>query len=122
MNDTSTAVSRRSVLVSGLAVSLLAAPVAATTLPEAKTCVLSGRLTDAQGQPLRQAQVAVAGAVTRTDGDGRFFMHAVLPTQATLALQILLHGESQAIEVLAAVERSAVSERQDASVSLTMVG
>jgi predicted NAD/FAD-binding protein len=64
----------------------------------------------------------VTGTVTRTDGDGRFFMHAVLPTQATLALQILLHGESQAIEVLAAVERSAASDRQDASVSLTMAG
>lgn len=122
MNHTSTGVSRRSVLVSGLAVSLLTVPVAANTLSEAKTCVLSGRLTDALGQPLRQAQVGVTGAVTRTDGDGRFFMHAVLPTQATLALQILLQGESQAVEVLADVERSGLSERQDASVSLTMAG
>jgi hypothetical protein len=121
MNDSSIAVSRRSVLVSGLALSVLATPALAASPGEAQMSVLSGRLTDTQGMPLREAQVQMGAVSTRTDGDGRFFMHVVLPAFATVPLQITRRGETQSVEWMAAVERTPYMSHPTASVALTVV-
>jgi hypothetical protein len=117
MNDSSVAVSRRSVLVSGLALSVLSVPALAALQADAQHSVLSGRLTDAQGQPLRQAQVMVGAVATRTDGDGRFFMHVMLPAVAAVPLQITRQGELQSVDMLATIERSPDTAHPNASVA-----
>jgi len=120
MQDTFTAVSRRSVLVSGLAVSLMGVSAGAAPLRLARESMLSGRVTDESGFPLRHAQVAVAGVMTLTDGDGRFCVHAVLPTRGPLYLQIVRSGEVSAIWVVGQPDRTRSEDRDSSSVSLVM--
>ena len=122
MQDTLTAVSRRSVLVSGLVVSLMGVSAGAAPLRQARESMLSGRVTDESGFPLRHAQVTVAGVMTHTDGDGRFCVHAVLPTRGPLSLQIIRSREVSAIRVVGQPDRTRSEDRDSSSVSLVMAG
>ena len=122
MQDTLTAVSRRSLLVSGLAVSLMGVSAGAAPLRQARESMLSGRVTDESGFPLRQAEVTVEGVTTRTDGDGRFFVRAILPTQGYLSLQIVRRGETSAFIVFGLPDRTHSEDRDTSSLSLVMAG
>jgi hypothetical protein len=120
MNKSAHAVSRRSVLVSGVAASVLATPLVAVAGSPSSTWVLSGRLTDRHGQPMRQAQVTVSGTAARTDGDGRFFMQTTLPAQTKVALQVRLAGQAQEVEMWAPFERHPFTAQPHASMALTI--
>jgi hypothetical protein len=122
MHDISAAVSRRSVLVSGLAVSLLGVSAEALPLTQMHESVLSGRLTDAQQAPLRHAEVSVAGMTTRTDGDGRFFVRAHLPAQGHISLHIVRAGETSAVMVSGLPDRLRGEGRETSSLALVMAG
>jgi hypothetical protein len=122
MQDSHAAVSRRSVLVSGLVVSLLGASAGAAPLSQASESVLSGRLTDGRSFPLRHAELTVEGVTTRTDGDGRFFVRAVLPAQGYLSLQVVRSGEVSGVTVSALPDRTRSEDRDTSSLSLVMAG
>ena len=120
MNKSAHAVSRRSVLVSGVAASVLATPLVAVAGSPSSTWVLSGRLTDRHGQPMRQAQVTVSGTAARTDGDGRFFMQTTLPAQTKVALQVRLAGQAQGVEMWSPFELHPFTAQPHASMALTI--
>ena len=112
-----TAVSRRAVLVSGVAVSLAAvsAPVSARNLLQPSD--LSGRLTDEQGRPLRNARIGVAGVSAKTDGDGRFFVQALTPASGHITLQIALPGNAQPIDVSILPDRTRSEDQHNTSIA-----
>jgi hypothetical protein len=120
MNDSQALVSRRSVLLGGMAVSLVGVSVEAMGGNLAQESVLSGRLTHASGSPERNALVSVSGIETRTDADGRFFMQAALPMQGPIALSILRLGEPSRLTMSVAAQRTRDQNRTVASVSLRL--
>jgi hypothetical protein len=120
MYDTPTALSRRTVLVSGLALGLMAAPALSGTHNPSTLGVLSGRLTHTSGQPLRHALVVVGAATTRTDGDGRFFLQARIPHKGNLAMLVRPSGQSQEFELEANIERSFLTTRLEANMALAL--
>ena len=114
-------VSRRFVLFSGLSASLLAVSGSVSALGGWRESVLSGRLTDEQGAPMRNAHVEVAGFRTRTDGDGRFFMQGRFPERGHLSLQITGADEGAKTFTLSALpERIRAANRDTSHVSLVM--
>lgn len=120
MRNTHAALSRRSVLASGLALSLLGVSAGAIPLSQTGESVLSGRITDERGFPMRHAQVRVAGVRTLTDGDGRFFLRAALPTQGHISLHVVLVGQEAGTIVSGLPERTHADDRDTSSLSLIM--
>lgn len=85
---------RRSALAGGAALSLLSVlPLATHAAPNTGAAsvvraALSGRLTNAEGQPVRAASLTFGPFSARTDADGRFFLNAEVLADRPLSVQV----------------------------------
>ena len=120
-------ISRRSALAAGSVATLaplmpIAASATEATLAHAfaQRATLSGRVLGASGHPVRGATVMVGQTRARTDGDGRFFTEADVPTDGPLALKVLPEGGARPLRLLADVERYQAGDRRCASIAVSL--
>lgn len=121
-------ITRRSALATGAALSLLSVlPLASQAAPQTAFALsdwatLSGRLTNAAGQPVRSATIRFGAFGARTDGDGRFFVDARIPADGPLSFDVTDRDGAHLGHLQADPQRLRSGDRVSASLSLALAG
>jgi hypothetical protein len=119
---------RRSALACGAALSLLSVlPRAAQADPNTAAAsgvwtTLSGRLTNAQGQPVRAASLQFGPFNACTDADGRFFLNAELAADQPLSVQVTDRDRAWVERLRANPQWLRHGSQLSANLSLTLAG